>query len=214
LTERKGDESLEVVRSIAEERKRRIVSLIRNELSCKQTDTKKKLTKSEENCRTRKSSWSQFNILGGVQTSKRDRAASFCSSTEKGLIDHHLFVGRNVSTLSTEVVRRRKSLNDFVSESLRQKSVEFDKLKVGVLSGASEVLSSSQSSLNRRRALKKWLMSIQKGGSSIINETTMSPEQSSALCAREHFSGNEERYFLLLFLFDFVLRNIEKNLGL
>ena len=201
MSAREGDESLEVVRSIAEERKRRIVSLIRSELSCKQNEKKKKLTKSFSSDLNfqRKTSFSHFSL--GAAVKNRARAASFCSTKEKVLTDNLLFVGRNASTPSTEVVRRRKSLNDFVSENvnnaLRQKSVEFDKLRVGVLSlSASEVLSSSQSVLSRRAALKKWLMSIQKGN--LITDPTMSPEQSSALCAREPFSGNEERYFLIL----------------
>jgi hypothetical protein len=56
---------------------------------------------------------------------------------------------------------------------------------------SSQILSAAERSFNGRRALKRWLMSIQKGdfhGS----ESKMSPEQSSALCEMMA-DGEEER---------------------
>ena len=186
-------ESAEAVRSVAEERRRKILTLIRSELSCKQTK-KKRLTKSfstEERFHGGSSGGRGFEIV--VEQACRDRASSLDSTTEKKLDERLLSVHRNASAVagfaSPEVPRRRKSLNDFVTEKFRCAfSRSVPQLHSG-LNGA-QLFSAVERSLQGRRALKKWLMSIQKG--LIPSEHIMSPEQSTAFYARDLISASDE----------------------
>jgi hypothetical protein len=178
---------LEVVRSIAEERKIRMLNLLRGELSYKEARSHKAVkSKSQQNLHTDLFHNNNCNEKNSV---KRDRAKSL--EADK-VVDHFLKVRKNVPTASaTEGQKRRKSLNDFVSEKLSsacQRSFEFGKLKVSL--SASHILTSDSS--GGRKALKGWLMSIQKG--LLTSCDVMSPEQSiMAICGEEQIFGSDKR---------------------
>ena len=187
-------DSLEVVRSIAEERKARMLNLLRSEFSSKQTRANNKSrSKSQQNLNAhllhnnnnKNSKNNSFSV-----SVKKDRAKSLGTET---VVDHFLTVQRKTSTKnSAESPKRRKSLNDFFSEKLSstcQRSFQFGKLKVSL--SASHILTSSDRTAGRK-ALKGWLMSIQKG--LLTSCDVMSPEQSSmAICGDEEFLGKDKR---------------------
>ena len=178
------------MRSIAEERKTRMLNLLRSsELSSKKTPTHKAAkSKSQQNLHHSDLFPNHNNNTDKSSVSvKKDRAKSLGADT---VVDHFLTVRRNVPT--TESPKRRKSLNDFLSQKLSsayQRSFEFGKLKVSL--SASHILSCSDNS-GGRKALKGWLMSIQKG--LLATCDVMSPEQSSmAICGEEQFFGSDKR---------------------
>ena len=181
------------MRSIAEERKSRMLNLLRSsELSSKKTRTHKAAkSKSQQNLHHSDLFRNHNNNTDKSSVSvKKDRAKSLGADT---VVDHFLTVRRNVpTTATTESPKRRKSLNDFLSQKLSsayQRSFEFGKLKVSL--SASHILSCSDNS-GGRKALKGWLMSIQKG--LLTTCDVMSPEQSSmAICGEEQFFGSDKR---------------------
>ncbi len=207
--------------------------LLRSELSCKQNQRKKVVaaaaavttTTTTALTTTTTTATSKSDQKPGNPISedlynhltRKDRASSWngeTSLTAKS-VDQFLSVNRrnvlSTSFGSTESgsssQRRRKSLNDFVTSraeklsSACQKSLEFGKLKVSV--SASHIFCPDSIHRSSNKALKRWLMSIQRGLSTeqqqqqqqqhwSIEEdhTTMSPEQSStALCGRDTVSS-------------------------
>ena len=188
--------------------------LLRSELSCKQNQRKKVVAAPATTLTTTTTTTSKSDQKRGNPISedlpnlltRKDRSSSWNGETLAAkTVDQFLSVSRrnvlSTSFGSTESVsssqRRRKSLNDFVSSraeklsSACQKSIELGKLKVSV--SASHLF--CPDSINRRsnKALKRWLMSIQRGLATEQqqqhhrpieqNRSNMSPEQSStALC--------------------------------
>ena len=199
---RQRAESLEAVRSIEEERRNRILTLIRSEISCKPKSNKKKNKLARSFSTEDQLPGKKFEFFIQKPASCRDRASSLDLSTVK-FCEHLLSVNRNAasngeqSSATNEITgRRRRSLNDFVADKFSHTFPKSASCLFPGLNSGSQILTAAEKSFNGRKALKKWLMSIQKG---LITTTEpliiMSPDQSNGLCGRDMISTNDADRF-------------------